>query len=105
MNTEMLKCGEWTPEEPITPEEEDICLKMKSDIEKKAGVTFKAYIPLSFRTQLVSGTNHLVKVYVGVGVCVHAMIYEALPCSGRKMTVTGVQHPKIACEPLIPFGH
>ncbi|XP_067261586.1 cystatin-A-like [Chanodichthys erythropterus] len=95
--------GRWTTEEPIIPEEEKICHEMKSDIEKKAGATFETYIPLSFRTQIVSGTNHLVKVYVGVGVCVHAMITQDFPVNEGKLTVTGVQHPKTASEPLIPF--
>ncbi|XP_048044026.1 cystatin-B-like isoform X3 [Megalobrama amblycephala] len=95
--------GAWTSEKVVTPEMEDICLKVKSDIEKKARATFEIYIPLSFGTQIVAGKNHLVKVYIGVDKCVHAMITQALPCDGGKLTVTGVQHPKTASEPLIPF--
>ncbi|ROL53788.1 Cystatin-B [Anabarilius grahami] len=105
MTAEMSKYGAWTSEEVVTPEEEKICHEMKPDIEKKAGVTFRAYIPLSFRSQLVSGTNYLVKVYVGVDKCVHAMISQALPCNGGELTVTAVQHPKSASEPLIPFDN
>ncbi|XP_067264257.1 cystatin-A-like [Chanodichthys erythropterus] len=105
MTAEVSKPGGWTSEEVITPEVKKICLEVKSDIEKKAGATFETYIPLSFGTQIVSGKNHLVKVYVGVNQCVHAMITQALPCNGGELTVTGVQYPKTASEPLIPFGH
>ncbi|KAK9975331.1 hypothetical protein ABG768_023383 [Culter alburnus] len=97
--------GAWTSEKVVTPEEKKICLEVKSDIEKMVGANLKAYIPLSFRIQTVAGTNHLVKVYVGVNKCVHAMIIQALHCDGGELTVTGVQHPKTASDPLIPFGH
>ncbi|XP_051748738.1 cystatin-B-like isoform X1 [Ctenopharyngodon idella] len=96
-------CGGFTPEEPVTPEEEKICREVKSDIEEKAGTNFDVYIPLSFASQIAEGTNYLAKVYVGVDKCVHVMIFQALPCNGGELTVTGVQHPKTASEPLIPF--
>ncbi|XP_048044025.1 cystatin-B-like isoform X2 [Megalobrama amblycephala] len=102
MNTE-CGVGAWTTEKVVTPEEKKICHEVKSDIEKMVGANLKAYIPLSFRIQIVAGTKHLVKVYIGVDKCVHAMITQALPCDGGKLTVTGVQHPKTASEPLIPF--
>ncbi|XP_051749034.1 cystatin-B-like isoform X2 [Ctenopharyngodon idella] len=101
----MSACGGFIPEKPVTPEEVKICREMKPFIEAKAGANFRAYIPLSFRTQVVAGVKYLVKVYVGVDKCVHVMIFQALPCNGGKLTVTGVQHPKTASEPLIPFDH
>ncbi|XP_048042493.1 cystatin-B-like [Megalobrama amblycephala] len=99
----MCDIGGWTTEESVTPEVTNICLEVKSDIEEKAGANFEVYIPLSFASHIVAGTNYVVKVYVGVDKCIHAMIFQALPCSGGELTVTGVQHPKTASEPLIPF--
>ncbi|KAK9975333.1 hypothetical protein ABG768_023385, partial [Culter alburnus] len=95
--------GGFTPEKVVTPEVEKICLEVKSDIEEKAGANFEVYIPLSFASHIV-GTKYVVKVYVGVDKCVHAMIYQALPCDGGELIVYGVQYPKTASDPLIPFG-
>ncbi|XP_067264356.1 cystatin-B-like [Chanodichthys erythropterus] len=100
----MKSFGVWTTEESVTPEVTNICLEVKSDIEEKAGANFEVYIPLSFASHDVAGTNYVVKVYVGVDKCVHAMIYQALPCDRGELIVHGVQYPKTASDPLIPFG-
>ncbi|XP_067264127.1 cystatin-B-like [Chanodichthys erythropterus] len=97
--------GRWNTVKPVTPEVEKICCEVKSDIEKMVGANFEAYIPLSFASRIVSGKDYLVKVYVGVDKCVHAMISQAFSCNGRELTVTGVQYPKTASEPLNLFGH
>nr|ALS87697.1 stefin [Ctenopharyngodon idella] len=95
--------GGFTSVRPVTPEVTNICLKVKSDIEEKAGTNFEVYTPLSFASQVVQGTNYRVKVNVGGDACVHAMIFEALPVYGGKLTVTRVQYPKSLCDPLIRF--
>ncbi|KAK7172540.1 hypothetical protein R3I93_002606 [Phoxinus phoxinus] len=103
MTTEKKTLGGWSPEALVTEEVKKICIKEKTLIEKETGADFKGYIPLTFRSQIVAGENYLVKVYVGVNKCVHALIFQALPCNGGGLTVTRVQYPKTANDPLVPF--
>ncbi|XP_067263584.1 lipocalin-like isoform X2 [Chanodichthys erythropterus] len=100
---EMLIAGGWSPVTPVTPEVMNICLKVKSDIEANSGTNFAVYIPLSFASQIVAGVNYVVKVKVGEDKCVHAMIFQELPCYGGDVTVNRVQYPKSLNDPLIPF--
>ncbi|XDV21697.1 hypothetical protein PO909_026733 [Leuciscus waleckii] len=109
MATEEANLGGWSTVKPVTEEVKEICIKEKSEIEKKAAINFKDYIPLLYKSQTVAGTNYLVKLDVcqenGTleDKCVHVMIHQALPCNGGKLTVTGVQYPKTIIDPLVPF--
>ncbi|XDV21696.1 hypothetical protein PO909_026732 [Leuciscus waleckii] len=109
MATEAAKLGGWSTVKPVTKEVKEICIKEKPEIEKKTATNFKDYIPLLYRSQTVNGKNYLVKVDVcqenGTleDKCVHAMIHQALPCNGGKLTVKGVQYPKNIMDPLVPF--
>ncbi|XP_067264530.1 cystatin-A-like [Chanodichthys erythropterus] len=95
--------GGWSPVEPVTPEVEKICLEVKSHIEERIRNNSGVYTPISFAHQVVEGINYVVKVQVGVDLCVHAMIFAALPCHGGKRTVTGIHFPQKLSDLLKPF--
>ncbi|KAG1931577.1 cystatin-A-like [Pimephales promelas] len=100
--------GGFTTVRLVTEEVKKICLKVKPEIEKMIPVNCKDYIPVFYKTQVVAGTNYLVKVDVcqedkEEDKCVHAMIFQALPCDGGDLSVTGVQFPKLLTDPLVPF--
>ncbi|XDV21672.1 hypothetical protein PO909_026715 [Leuciscus waleckii] len=101
--------GGFTTVQIVTEEVKEICIKVKSEMEKKTGIHFKDYIPLLYKSQVVAGTNYLVKVDIcqengqKEDKCVHAMIFQALPCYGGELTVTGVLHPKTLMDPLVHF--
>ncbi|KAL1273641.1 hypothetical protein QQF64_026455 [Cirrhinus molitorella] len=74
-------------------------------IEKKVGTDFEIYFPTVYSSQVVTGFNYMVKVLVDVcgdGVCVHAKIFQDLPCRGGELTVTKVQYPKHFYDVLEP---
>ncbi|KAG1931578.1 hypothetical protein F2P79_021491 [Pimephales promelas] len=98
------KFGEWSKEEPVTDEVENICI----EAGKKAGVHFDVCIPKTYRVKvLCGGTHYLVKVKVGVDKCLHVWICRAF--YGNEVTeqnfpsVHGVKYPKLKHDPLVPF--
>ncbi|XP_026096359.1 cystatin-B-like [Carassius auratus] len=104
----MSMCGAWSPVKPVTLEVIKICLEMRKSIEDRAvnGNDSKVYIPSVYSSQIVNGTNYVVKVFLGGrddGVCVHAKIHQALPCNDGKLTLSGFKFPKTFDEPLEPF--
>ncbi|KAK2910885.1 hypothetical protein Q8A67_003018 [Cirrhinus molitorella] len=102
----MSKPGGWSPVEQVTLKEKQIFLEVRPMIEKKVGTDFKMYFPVVYSSQVVSGTNYMVKVLVDVcgdGLCVHAKIFQDLPCRGEQLTVTEVQYPKLFYDVLEPI--
>uniref|UniRef100_A0A8C2FBR4 Cystatin domain-containing protein n=1 Tax=Cyprinus carpio TaxID=7962 RepID=A0A8C2FBR4_CYPCA len=72
------------------------------------GTDFQIFIPVVYSSQVVEGMNYMVKVLVDVdgdGVCVHALIFQALPCYGGELSLTKIQYPKTFNDPLIPSEH
>jgi len=64
--------------------EEIQCLvdRIRSDLEGKAGKSFSQFSAVSYRSQVVAGTNYFVKIHVGDEDYVHARIFSPLPCNG-----------------------
>ncbi|KAF4113887.1 cystatin-B-like [Onychostoma macrolepis] len=104
----MTELGAWSEVKPVTLEVIKICLEMRKQIEENVEneKDSKVYIPLVYASQVVNGTNYVVKVFLGGrddGVCVHAKIHQALACHEGKLTLSGFQFPKTFDEPLKPF--
>ncbi|XP_056600821.1 cystatin-B-like [Triplophysa dalaica] len=90
----------------LHPEIHSICEKVRPDVEKKADQKFHTFIPISFIKQIVSGTNYIVKVYVGYAgadECIHVKVSHALPCDGGKLEFLGDQYPKTKADIITPF--
>ncbi|NP_001373748.1 cystatin-like [Danio rerio] len=94
------KAGAWSNEAPVTLEVLKICLQVKETIQAKIPVNCDDFIPHTFRSQLVAGTNYLVKVFIAGDECAHVWIFQDLPCNGGKLTVPDVQFPKKFDDPL-----
>ncbi|XP_046854795.1 cystatin-B-like [Xenia sp. Carnegie-2017] len=58
---------------------QELIEKVRSAAENKAGVKFDKYEAVSYKTQLVAGTNYFVKVDVGDGKYVHLRVFQPLP--------------------------
>ena len=58
--------------------------KHKSDVEGKLNQKFDTFEAVSYKTQVVAGTNYLVKVNVGNDKYVHVKIYKKLPHEGEE---------------------
>ena len=72
----------------------NLAKEMREQVEKELGETFSKFQAVLYTTQVVAGTNYLIKVYVGHKKYVHIKVYvplafrnapnELLKCEGDK---------------------
>ncbi|XP_072354156.1 stefin-C-like [Scyliorhinus torazame] len=79
----------------VTEEIQKLVQKLKADIVTNMGCTPKIFHAIAYRSQMVAGTNYLVKVVVGDGDdYIHVAIFEPLPFSATEPEVTSVETMK-----------
>lgn len=83
-----MKAGGFTDSKQITDEIKELTKSLKTEIEDKVQSSFELFEPISYKSQVVAGTNYLVKIKVGEGEYVHAKIYKTLPHAGSKLSLT-----------------
>nr|XP_058951946.1 cystatin-B-like [Pocillopora verrucosa] len=86
-----MACGAPGQEMKANEEVQTIVNEVKSQAEAKAGTTFNEFKAISYRTQLVAGTNYFVKVKVGDLSYVHLRIYQTLPHAGSTLELTAIK--------------
>ncbi|KAK2910881.1 hypothetical protein Q8A67_003014 [Cirrhinus molitorella] len=78
--------------------------QVKPLIKERVDNDSAVYIPLLYASQIVEGTNYVVKVLLNLdGLCVHVKIYQPLACDGEPPKVMEIQFPKTFDDPLTPF--
>jgi cystatin-A/B len=80
--------GGFGTEKDVTDEIKAIANEVKEHVETKLGKSYDTWEPVSYKTQVVAGTNYLVKVKVSDNECVHVKIFKALPCNGGAVTLS-----------------
>ncbi|KAF4667346.1 Methyltransferase-like protein 17, mitochondrial [Perkinsus olseni] len=72
-----------------------LCNKVRPAIEQsnKSNAALSEFEPISYRSQVVAGTNYFVKIKVGPDAYAHARIFQPLPCYGSTPELGGVQLP------------
>ena len=85
---------------PVTPEVGQLALNMKPHAETKLGASWSTYEPVTYTSQVVAGTNYLVKVKVGESEYVHLKIYQPLPCAGGQPELSEAHGGKTEACPL-----
>ncbi|XP_053198845.1 cystatin-A5-like [Scomber japonicus] len=101
----MSKCGGFGPttDVPDVPDVVYISYKMKPQVEVKTGKNFEEFIPTQYSSQVVAGTNYLIKVHVGGESYIHLLVFQDLLCRGGKISLSGVQEDKTKDDKLEPF--
>ncbi|XP_047424814.1 cystatin-A-like [Mugil cephalus] len=95
--------GGWSETEPATEEIQRICDEVKGQVEERTNTKYGIFRALQYRSQVVEGTNYLIKIHAGGFTYLHVMVFEALPCDGGKKLVTGVQQGHTRQDDLKPF--
>ena len=75
-------CGGFGGAKDADAEVQTIANSVKQQTEQKLGKTFTEFKALKYKTQVVAGTNYLIKVKVGPEQYVHIKVWEKLPCYG-----------------------
>ncbi|XP_062235727.1 cystatin-B-like [Platichthys flesus] len=76
---------------------------MKHEVEVMTGKNYVVFTAKLYKTQVVAGTNYLIKVHVGEDGYDHLIVYQKLPCDGGTLQLTGIQENKRLDDPLVPF--
>uniref|UniRef100_A0A023G794 Putative intracellular cystatin n=1 Tax=Amblyomma triste TaxID=251400 RepID=A0A023G794_AMBTT len=79
---------------------QEVCEKVRSEVEAKLGKKFDEFTPLKYRTQLVNGINYFVKVHVGGGQHIHVRAHKAFQ---GEVSFAAVQENKTLEEPIEHF--
>ncbi|XP_067402451.1 cystatin-A-like isoform X2 [Emydura macquarii macquarii] len=97
--------GDFSETKPATPEIQEIADQVKPELEKRTGEKYPDFDAISFRYQIVHGTNYLIKVSIkkSKDECVHLMVYQSLPCDQKDPSLTSYQTGKTKDDPLEPF--
>ncbi|XP_055013558.1 uncharacterized protein LOC129410139 [Boleophthalmus pectinirostris] len=65
--------------QPADPEVQAICDSVKRDVEEKRGEKYETFEAISYRTQVVAGTNYTVKVHIGENKHLELVVFVGLP--------------------------
>ncbi|KAF6040980.1 CSTA [Bugula neritina] len=81
----------------------ELVFKFREEFERMAGTPFNHYVPISYRIQIVAGSNNFVKIQVFYSDCIHAKIYLPLAQSNELPRAVGVQINKSLGDVIEPF--
>ncbi|XP_047468133.1 cystatin-A-like [Mugil cephalus] len=95
--------GGYSETEPATEEIQRICDEVKVQVEEQTKKKYEVFTALHYRSQVVAGTNYLIKVNSGPSSHLHVTVFEALPCHGGQKSVSGVEEGHTKEDPLVPF--
>ncbi|XP_008055050.1 cystatin-B [Carlito syrichta] len=98
-----MMCGAPTSTQPATDEIQHIADQVKSQLEKKENKTFPVFKAMSFKSQLVAGTNYFIKVHVGGDVYIHLRVFRSLPHENQALTLSDYQTNKAQHDELSYF--
>ncbi len=81
----MMMCGGFSqanqPDETIVA----ICNDIKPHVEAHLNSTYTVFEPVSYTSQVVAGTNFLIKVKVGEDEHISIKVHRPLPCNGTEL--------------------
>ena len=77
-----------------------IATDMKQKVEEELGETFLKFRPVLYTSQVVAGTNYLIKVYVGHQKYIHIKVFVPLPFRNQPNELLNVEANKIFTDPL-----
>ncbi|XP_037053200.1 cystatin-B-like [Peromyscus leucopus] len=98
-----MMCGGPSAMQPATAETQKIADEVKSQLEEKENQKFTVFKAISFRQQVVAGTNFFIKVDVGDDKFVHLRVFRALPHENKPLTLSSYQTNKEQHDELSYF--
>ncbi|XP_047424708.1 cystatin-A-like [Mugil cephalus] len=98
-----VTCGGFTEPRPATEEIQKICDEVKGHVEERTNKKYEIFTALEYRSQVVAGTNYLIKVNSGPTSHLHVIVFEALPGDGGQKSVSGLEEGHTKDDPLVPF--
>ncbi|KFP16245.1 Leukocyte cysteine proteinase inhibitor 1, partial [Egretta garzetta] len=95
--------GGFSETRPATPEVQHIVDEVKQDFQERTNMTFSMFKAISYRSQVVSGTNYIIKVQASETEYFHLKVFQSLPQEDQGPKLVSFQTGKTKDDPLIPF--
>ena len=95
-----MMCGGFGNALDANDEVKNMAKEMKQQTEQKLGATFTEFEAVKYKTQVVAGTNYLIKVKVGPKQFVHIKVWQKLPCYGGAKELSEAEGGKTLADPL-----
>ena len=95
-----MMCGGFGNALDANDEVKNMAKEMKQQTEQKLGATFTEFEAVKYKTQVVAGTNYLIKVKVGPEQFVHIKVWKKLPCYGGAKVLSEAEGGKTLADPL-----
>ena len=93
-------CGGFTNALDANDEVKAMALEVKAQTEQQFGATYPEFEAVKYKTQVVAGTNYLIKVKVGPEEYVHIKVWKKLPCYGGARELTEAEGGKTLADAL-----
>uniref|UniRef100_A0A9L0I6H0 Cystatin domain-containing protein n=1 Tax=Equus asinus TaxID=9793 RepID=A0A9L0I6H0_EQUAS len=77
--------------------------QVRSQLEEKENKKFPIFKAVEFRSQVVAGTNHFIKVQVGDDDFVHIRVFKSLPHENKPPALSSYQTNKARHDELSYF--
>uniref|UniRef100_A0A9L0J5G6 Cystatin domain-containing protein n=1 Tax=Equus asinus TaxID=9793 RepID=A0A9L0J5G6_EQUAS len=78
-------------------------VQVRSQLEEKENKKFPIFKAVEFRSQVVAGTNHFIKVQVGDDDFVHIRVFKSLPHENKPPALSSYQTNKARHDELSYF--
>lgn len=79
----MTNAGGWTGPQPANEEIQALIDQVKEAVQVQENFPLPPYRAISFISQIVAGTNYIVKVKVNTDGYIHLKIFQPLPGNGQ----------------------
>ncbi|KAJ8266965.1 hypothetical protein GJAV_G00136690 [Gymnothorax javanicus] len=90
----MPMCGGLGAPQAATADIQKLCDQLKPEAEEKAEKKFNLFTAVSYKTQVVAGTNYFIKVLVGENECLHIRVFCPLPHANAPPSLSGQEEGK-----------
>lgn len=84
-------CGGFSGNKNADESVQNIVNSVKSTVENRLNKNFNTFTAISYKSQIVAGTNYTVKVNVGGEEYIHVKIFVPLPCYGGANEVSALK--------------
>ena len=78
-------CGGFGQAKPADDSVKQVANEIKPKVEAALNSTFTVYEAVSYKTQVVAGTNFMIKVKVDGDKYIHIKVFRHLQCNGTQL--------------------
>lgn len=98
-----MMCGGFREEQVCDHEIQEILDSVREEAEKMQGKSFSKFNGVRYTSQVVAGTNFIVKTEVDDGVFIHIKIHKPLPHTRQQPSIMSIQSDRVSDSSPIEY--